>query len=197
MSATVSAMKKVKLRSDLPPFLEANHLNKRICEVGVRFGYNLQTLLAANPELLVGVDHYAKTDNLSQQDTGMNQGQLNELYRDVFTRFLSEPAVRIYRGTSAYAAGAFPLYYFDFIYLDADHSYEGARNDLRAWWGRVRQGGILAGHDFVETSSKAGTSFGVIKAVREFMEEKRITEDCFHHTHPGFRTWMIFKLDGE
>lgn len=37
---------------------------------------------------------------------------------------------------------------FDFVFIDADHSYEGCRDDIEAYRGLVREGGVLAGHDY-------------------------------------------------
>lgn len=51
----------------------------------------------------------------------------------------------------------------DFVFIDADHSLEGAREDIKLWWPWVRTGGLLMGHDY-QTSF-----FGVIQAVDEFV----------------------------
>lgn len=34
------------------------------------------------------------------------------------------------------------------VYVDADHSYEAAKEDIQLWLPKVRPGGILAGHDY-------------------------------------------------
>lgn len=34
------------------------------------------------------------------------------------------------------------------VFIDADHSYEAVRNDLRAWWPIVAKGGLVCGHDY-------------------------------------------------
>lgn len=49
----------------------------------------------------------------------------------------------------------------DFVFLDADHSYEAVAADIAAWWPKVKSGGVLAGHDF------AASWPGVQRAVRE------------------------------
>jgi predicted O-methyltransferase YrrM len=36
----------------------------------------------------------------------------------------------------------------DFIFIDADHSYEGALSDFKLYFPLVKKGGIFAGHDF-------------------------------------------------
>jgi SAM-dependent methyltransferase len=59
----------------------------------------------------------------------------------------------------------------DFVYLDADNSYEGVLEMLRAWHRKLRPGGVLAGHDFVDGDLPQG-KFGVRRAVRQFELEK-------------------------
>lgn len=36
----------------------------------------------------------------------------------------------------------------DLIFIDADHSYESVKQDIKNWRPKVRKGGILAGHDY-------------------------------------------------
>lgn len=193
----LESMKQITSRSEIPNFLIKNQLNKRICEVGVRYAYNLEQLLRANPELLVAVDHYAVTNLPGQQDSGLSQKELDELYKQIFLRFLHEHNVKIFKGTSKNAASAFPINWFDYIYIDDDHTEEGAYESICNWWPRLRQGGIFAGHDFIHANSVQNTSFGVIAAVKKFRKEKNIPINHFHNTEIGYRTWMIYKLDGE
>lgn len=36
----------------------------------------------------------------------------------------------------------------DFVYIDADHTYEAVVADINDWKGKVKKGGYIAGHDF-------------------------------------------------
>ena len=58
----------------------------------------------------------------------------------------------------------------DLVFIDADHSEEGVRNDLHAWLPKVRPGGILSGHDYAARHHP-----GVKKAVDAFFRD---------HGHP-------------
>lgn len=62
--------------------------------------------------------------------------------------------------------------HFDFIYIDADHSFDAVVNDVRAWWPKVRTGGVLAGHDYNNRGSKR-----VKKAVDSIFEHVKVTEE--------------------
>ena len=58
----------------------------------------------------------------------------------------------------------------DWIYIDADHEYEAVKADLEAWFPKVRNGGIISGHDYVKYESEESI-FGVIEAVDEFCKK--------------------------
>ena len=58
--------------------------------------------------------------------------------------------VRVLRMDSADAAATFADRSLAFVYLDGDHSFDGVRRDLAAWWPKVVRGGIIAGHDYYD-----------------------------------------------
>ena len=67
----------------------------------------------------------------------------------------------------------------DFLYIDADHSYEGVKADLEAWAPHVRKGGLILGDDY-------GSSIypGVKKAWDEFEWEQDITLNRYQSMPP-------------
>lgn len=36
----------------------------------------------------------------------------------------------------------------DFVFIDGDHSSEAIARDINMWWPKVKEGGVLAGHDY-------------------------------------------------
>lgn len=68
---------------------------------------------------------------------------------------------------SVNAAEIFPDEFFDFIYLDANHSYEGVLADLVAWFPKLKRDGIICGDDYL-TEVNQFADFGVKKAVDEY-----------------------------
>lgn len=48
--------------------------------------------------------------------------------------------------------------YFDYIYVDARHDYKGVREDIEIWWRKLRVGGIMAGHDYIDAEEVARIS---------------------------------------
>lgn len=57
--------------------------------------------------------------------------------------------------------------YFDWIYVDADHSYEGTLRDAKLAAPKVRSGGFLVFNDFAHLDTAYGR-YGVHRAVSEF-----------------------------
>ena len=53
----------------------------------------------------------------------------------------------------------------DLVYIDGRHEYEHVRNDILAWFPKIRPGGWITGHDFDDNPDHAG----VVKAVTELL----------------------------
>lgn len=54
--------------------------------------------------------------------------------------------------------------FFDLVYIDGLHTYEGEKNDIQKWLPKIKKGGFIAGHDY---GSKHFP--GVKKAVDELL----------------------------
>ena len=80
----------------------------------------------------------------------------------------------------------------DWIYLDANHEYSHVLQDLAAWVPKVKAGGVVAGHDFLDnvvTIRGVPTVFGVKRTVNEFF----VGQDVFTTEDP-FPTWYLTKV---
>jgi SAM-dependent methyltransferase len=82
--------------------------------------------------------------------------------------------VTTHRGDSAKILQAFPDAHFDWIYVDADHSYEAVRGDANAAATKVKPGGYLVFNDFAHIDPSLGT-YGVHRAVVEFANSNEWT----------------------
>lgn len=60
----------------------------------------------------------------------------------------------------------------DFVFIDADHSYEGCTADIAVWAPKVKPGGLLSGHDY---GNDGYPGFGVTRAVDEAAERNEWT----------------------
>jgi hypothetical protein len=115
-------------------------------------------------------------------------------YQYVTDRFqgqIENGVVQVHRAYSLDAAAQFEDGYFDWIYVDALHTYEGARDDLRAFYPKVKDSGFICGHDYANHPTAQEMSFGVVEAVNEFVREY----DCefVALTKEGFPTYVLAK----
>jgi Methyltransferase domain len=62
------------------------------------------------------------------------------------------------------AAAYVPDGSLDFVFIDADHSYEGCKADIQAWLPKLKPSGFISGHDYDNTDFPC---FGVKQAVDE------------------------------
>lgn len=140
-------------------------------EVGVFTGDMSKQLLARTDLTLYLVDSWAAADPQSEYArSGDWHAQLTQAQQERFREqaernvaFAGDRA-RFLRMTSAEAASHIPPGSLDFVFIDADHSYEGCRADILAWLPKVRQGGWICGHDYENTEFPR---FGVKRAVDE------------------------------
>ena len=132
----------LQLKSEITGFLAfaAHHRPVRICEVGLYQGGTNLMLTHALPsaEFILGVDLHVRNKSKLQFLAKPSQKQvyIDGLSGDV--RVLHKVAK---------ALGNTKL---DLLFLDADHSYEGAKADFLNYRHFVREGGIIVFHDIVQ-----------------------------------------------
>lgn len=95
------------------------------------------------------------------------------IYLAVRMRMGWRSSVRIHRMASTDAAELFMDETFDFVYIDADHTYDAVKADLSAWWPKVRPGGVLAGDDY---GFAGWWEDGVTRAVSESLQPVEIRD---------------------
>ena len=88
------------------------------------------------------------------------------------TDLLDDPRLFKHEGLSHEVMATFEDEFFDWVYIDADHSYSGALRDAKACVPKVRAGGCLIFNDFAHIDPYLGR-YGVHCAVVDFMEESR------------------------
>jgi predicted O-methyltransferase YrrM len=55
--------------------------------------------------------------------------------------------IEVVVGYTAHTADVFKGHKFNFVFIDADHSYKGCMEDFLAWSPLVREGGLIGFHD--------------------------------------------------
>jgi hypothetical protein len=112
-------------------------------ELGAHAGKFTEQMLAAFPKLtLYAVDTWAVTPGYESYDFPtilMHFSKRTAKYAD---RLIVLPTDTVDAARNVADAS------LDFVFIDADHSYEGVARDIDAWRSKVKPGGILCGHDY-------------------------------------------------
>lgn len=116
-------------------------------EVGVLYGQNIEYLLTHNPTLhLIGIDAWEPTDEYP------DRAQMERYRIAAFAiKDLYPTRCVLFHGSSFEMHRQLPDLFFDFVFLDACHSYDAVRKDILNYWHKVKPGGWLCGHDIRRT----------------------------------------------
>ena len=155
-------------------------------EVGVMRGWNTVGLLEKCPNLhmfLVDrwMEYHPNTTYARSKDD-------NARWKMDDWRLLFEEAMinlaphwgrfQILQGDSVHMSHAIADDSMDFVFIDADHSYEGCKADIEAWLPKVKSGGMIGGHDY----NHPKPTWGVKRAVQEKFGNPSIGKDL---------TWFV------
>ena len=107
-------------------------------------------------------------------------------YKLLQSYFDNNKNVYLHKGFSYEILSKFEDYYFDLIYIDGDHSYDGVKKDLNISYDKVKSGGFICGHDYTVVMFE-----GVVRAVNEFCVEKNL--EINYITKDGCPSFVIVK----
>lgn len=89
-------------------------------------------------------------------------------YQTVLKRFhreLRSGLVEVHRGFSEKIVQQFADDSLDWVYIDANHTYEAVLRDLSLWGRKAR---VICGHDYCLNDRATSMGFGVVDAVVDF-----------------------------
>jgi len=175
------------LKTDIVDFLKALPKGGTVAEIGVERGKTSKLIYEhTNPHKLHLVDLWRPQEikvyndpaNVMPVQHRRNQEQVRE-------ELGSLPGVNIHPMSSIAFACWCPDAYFDWVYLDANHSLEAVAADLRAFAPKVKMGGFVCGHDYYCQNS----TFKVKEAVDAFC--RQFEWDIFMVTEEKWASWAI------
>jgi hypothetical protein len=79
------------------------------------------------------------------------------------------------RATSEVAADMFERESLNFVYIDANHAYDFIVQDIKLWYPKVKSGGYLCGHDYINIDWYNDPNF------LENKKDKHIWNGDFYH----------------
>lgn len=163
--------------------LEQLKKNSIIVEVGVwRGDFSKKIFDISQPNTLILVDSWIYDENVrgcAPQVDGkepLNQKFFDEAKNETFNKFHSNKNVIIIDKGSFEASSQYKDNYFDYIYLDAEHSYQAVSNDLNMWYPKLKKNGILFGDDYYWR--EADDTLSLHQAYQDFIKKNKINLWC-------------------
>lgn len=166
-------------------WLETIPKNLVWAELGVFLGeFSEEIYNRTNPKKLYLVDTFPEY-MISGDKDGNNLKEVNltnmpEILENKFSN-----KVIVVKDTSSNFLSSLDDQSLDIVYIDADHSYEGVKKDLVLSYNKVKDGGLICGHDYTNRFE------GVIRAVNEFCVEKQLKINFL--SNDGCPTYCIKK----
>ena len=172
-------------------------------EIGVEYGDFTEQILSNWDGKMVCVDYWEK-QNISEYNEPVNYKDFNEMFNHFNQRIKKfEDRVLVVKNKSNLASKFFHDEYFDFIFIDANHSYLSVKEDMEIWWAKLKKGGLFSGHDWIKNfipnqnkempifyNNQFIGNYGVNSAVEDFCKKKNYN---FNVTEEYFGTWYFYK----
>jgi predicted O-methyltransferase YrrM len=128
-----------------------------VAEVGTLHGeFAREILRITEPQELHLIDHEAHHDVVALNEESSLRDRVHFHHRD-----------------SAEALQTFPDRYFDWIYIDAQHAYDGVKRDIDVARCKVKDGGMLVFNDYIVWSYVEMEPYGVVAAVNELCTQDK------------------------
>lgn len=155
-------------------FLNSRNLTGEAVEVGTHRGEFATAFLAAwQGKKLWCVDPYLSGYD---RDDPASQGDREADYQAAWEALKPhEGRYQFLHEKSVLAATRFEDEQLDFVYIDGNHRYASVCLDLDGWWPKLKPGGVLAGHDFLEQGAPVCWGEEVQPAVVEFAMQHGLT----------------------
>jgi esterase/lipase len=148
-------------------------------EIGVAMGEHAEQVLRDRNIYYTGIDQWKYDTTMEHEKNKIKNWNTQEKWDDVYKSVLKklskfEDRASIIRGSSRDVVPTL-VHKYDVIYVDGDHSYEGAKKDLELSLDVLAEGGKIIVDDLQYPS--------VAQAFREFLQENEELE------HKGDTIW--------
>ena len=157
--------------------------NSVIVEVGVWRGeFSKKIYNISNPKMLVLVDSWTYDEQVrgcAPQVNGkepLSQKYFDDAKEETFNKFRNKNNVVILSEDSQNSSSNYKDNYFDYIYLDAEHTYQAVSNDLDMWFSKLKKNGVLFGDDYYWREEDGTLSLH--KAYQDFIAKHQISKWC-------------------
>lgn len=153
-----------------------------VAEIGVFKGdFSENILKFVKPEKLYLIDIW--------EDSKIYDEVLNK-----FRREIENGKVEIIKGDSRQELSKFQDKYFDWVYLDTRHDYKTPKLELEVCQYKVKDHGVIAGHDYIKFDYTSNERYGVVEAVNEFCVKKNWKFVYFTLECNGFNSYALKRI---
>ena len=141
--------------SDISPIIHCigiQGINLVGLELGVSKSDSFMTILdnCANVQTLYGVDNYQPFFN-HHTGQAVTEYEIEMIKAESFNKHKfsqHSDKIKFLEMTSEQAVNQIADQSLDFIFIDADHSFDAVMLDLEIWYPKIKTGGLVAGHDY-------------------------------------------------
>ena len=162
--------------------------NSVVAEVGTQYGYFAEQIMAiAKPKKLHLIEY-----NFDLFKTEISKKQIIRVQEGI-----ENGTVELHEGDSSTILKTFTDEYFDWIYIDADHAYQGVCKDIQQGYTKVKAAGMMVFNDYTNWSVCELMPYGVAKAVNEFCIANNWEMVFFAFQALGYHDVAIRKNTGE
>lgn len=142
----------------------------KVIEIGTLYGDNAKNICEnLNVYAMWLVDPYESFNSYFEQEPDKTQEKLSNSERIAQKKMQKFDNIHWVKEYSDEAVESTPDE-VDFVYIDGDHSYEQAKKDMINYWGKIKKGGMMGGHDITNDHD----NYGVAKAFVEFCSEYKL-----------------------
>lgn len=186
-------LRNITHRNELPNILNRRSLLGEGAEIGVHRGYFSNIILKNwKGRKLYSVDPWTTfTDILSDERWNREFAAQEENFsvaREILGMYGKRSS--ILKMTSSEASEKFEDNQLDFVYIDAQHNFDAINEDIHLWYPKIRSGGILSGHDYLDGVVN-DIDFRVKSAVDRFVAKQGLT--LYLSRESEHSSWFIIK----
>ena len=182
-------------REDLPKLFKQLGFKVGV-EIGVFRGMFTE-ILAKSGLRIYGVDPWRVYKNYGNLK---DQKRYEKLYEEAMRRVAPYPNVTIIRKTSMEAVDDFKDGSIDFVYIDGNHRFRYIAEDIYEWAFKVKDGGIICGHDYAPFKRRYLNCGCQVKEIIDAFVESYDIENFWAlcrrrggEPRDSFRSWLIIK----
>lgn len=110
-----------------------------------------------NVSSFIAVDNFCGTDPRDLATKNQRDRDMQAVFKNNMKKMGLLDYIEVHKLDSAASAQLFVDGSVDFCFIDASHLEENVVKDIDAWWPKIKEGGVMAGHDYTWGSVKNAT----------------------------------------